>query len=153
MPSVNGKRPIFVVEDSDDDFELLQQLFSSAKVAAPLERAVSGNAAITHFSGVTTPEAAPALVLTDLTMPDGDGFEFLTWAHAQPSFRDTLLVILSSTRRGADIDRAYSLGAHFFLSKFPTSPMLAALCLAAEKKELELRARLASFHGEPALSR
>ena len=148
---MNGKRPIYVIEDSDDDFELLQRLLTSAKIDAVLERAVSGNAAIERFSRVPI-EMPPSLVLTDLTMPDGDGFEFLAWAHSQPSFKDTVLVVLSSTRKGADIDRAYALGAHFFLSKFPTPAMLAALCAAAEKKDLEVRSRLAPLQREPALS-
>ena len=142
--TMNALRPIYILEDSDDDYELLQRLLVSANVNAPLERAVSGTAAIQRLIGVVL-EAAPSLVFTDLTMPDGDGFEFLSWARVQPAFQDTLIVVLSSTRRCADIDRAYSLGAHFFLSKFPSAAMLAALCASAEKRELALQARIAAF--------
>ena len=81
-------------------------------------------------------------------MPDGDGFEFLAWARPQAALRETLLVVLSSTRRGADIDRAYSLGAHFFLSKFPTPEMVARLSVAAERRDVALHARIASFRRE-----
>lgn len=145
---MNEKRPILIIEDSDDDFDLLQRMFATAQIAAKLERAVSGNSAMQRFTGAQA-ATPPALVLTDLSMPDGDGFEFLAWAKAQVAFQDTLLVVLSSTRRGADIDRAYALGAHFFLSKFPAAPMLAALCASAEKRELALQARIAPFRGEP----
>jgi CheY-like chemotaxis protein len=144
---MNSRRPILLIEDSDDDYVLFQHLLASAKVEAPLERSVSANRAIERYASVAI-ETAPSLVFTDLTMPDGDGFEFLTWARAQAALRDTLLVVLSSTRRGADIDKAYGLGAHFFLSKFPNAPMLAQLCAAAEKKDLALQTRLAGLKGE-----
>lgn len=147
---MSGKRPILVIEDNDDDYELVSHLIAGAKIATRLERVTSGNQAIQRYSNVLA-ETAPSLVLTDLSMPDGDGFEFLGWAKAQPAFRDTVLVVLSSTRRGADIDRAYGLGAHFFLSKFPTAQMLGALCAAAEKKDLALQARIEPFRREPAL--
>lgn len=141
------QRPIFVLEDSDDDYDLLLRLLRSAQVASPVEREVSGQRGIQRLLGAR-PETAPSLVLTDLTMPDGDGFEFLAWAKAQASFQDTLLVVLSSTRRGADIDRAYGLGAHFFLSKFPTAAMLGALCASAGKRDLALQARIAGLRQE-----
>lgn len=144
---MSPRRPILVIEDSDDDYELLLRLLRSAKVDAGVERAVSGNRAIERYA-LTIPEQVPSLVLTDLSMPDGDGFEFLAWARGQAAFRDTLLVVLSATRRGVDIDRAYTLGAHFFLSKFPTAKMLEALCAAAEKRELAVQARLADLRRE-----
>lgn len=147
---MTGKRPILIIEDSDDDFALLQRLLMQANVLAPLAREVSGNRAIQRYFE-TDLLTAPSLVLTDLTMPDGDGFEFLTWARLQPAFQDSLLVVLSGTRRGADIDRAYGLGAHFFLSKFPTAAMLGGLCAAAEKRELALQARIASLGRPPAV--
>ena len=149
---MNDKRPILVVEDNDDDYELLLRLFSGAKITTPVERAASGNQAIQRYLQTPT-MVAPSLVFTDLSMPDGDGFEFLSWAKAQTAFRETLLVVLSSTRHGADIDRAYALGAHFFLSKFPTAPMLGALCAAAEKKDVALQARLETFRRASAAPR
>lgn len=148
---MDTRRPIFVLEDSDDDYDLLLRLLRSAQVAAPIERAVSGQRGIQRLLGATA-ETAPSLVLTDLAMPDGDGFEFLTWAKSQTAFQETLMVVLSSTRRGADIDRAYGLGAHFFLSKFPTAPMLAALCASAGKRDLALQARIASLRQENTLA-
>lgn len=146
---MNDKRPILVVEDSDDDYELLVHLLAKAKITSPVERAVSGNEAIRQYLQTPT-KTPPALVFTDLSMPDGDGFEFLSWAKTQAAFRETLLVVLSATRHGADIDRAYGLGAHFFLSKFPTVQMLGALCAAAEKKELAIQSRLEAFRRESA---
>lgn len=141
------RRPLLVIEDSDEDFELFQRLLTAAKVSVPVERAVSANAATARYLASTV-EAAPSLVFTDLSMPDGDGFEFIAWARKHEAFSDTLLVVLSATRRGADIDKAYGLGAHFFLSKFPAPALLSGLCSAAEKKELELKARLAGFRAE-----
>ena len=145
------RRPVFVIEDSDEDFDLLQRVLAKAAVPASVDRACSGNQAIATLAAAA-PGRVPALILTDLAMPDGDGFEFLAWAGRQQPLRETLLVVLSSTRRGADIDRAYGLGAHFFLSKFPAPAMLARLCAAAERRDVALGARLDPFRGEARLA-
>lgn len=149
VQATTERRPILVIEDSDDDHFLLTRLLTQAGISGPLEREVSGNAAIGRYL-VAPPERAPMLVFTDLSMPDGDGFEFLSWAKGHVAFKDTLLVVLSSTRRGADIDKAYALGAHFFLSKFPSAEMLARLCAAAAKRDVAVQTRLAGWTREPA---
>jgi len=144
---MNVRRPIFIVEDSDNDFELLQRLLAGSVGPVAIERAVSGNAAIERLAKASL-EDAPSLMLTDLSMPDGDGFDLLAWVKRQPAMVETVLVVLSATRRGADIDRAYALGAHFFLSKFPTVEMIGRLCAAAERRDLALQARIAALSAE-----
>lgn len=127
-------RPILVVDDSQDDIDLLSHLLRAARVGAPHEAVHSGNAAI-RWLGACEPSRLPNLVLVDLTMPDGDGFELLAWMQPQAQLKDTMRVVLSSTRRSSDIDRCYALGANFFVSKFPSPAVLAALVNSAEKRD------------------
>jgi CheY-like chemotaxis protein len=105
-------------------------------VLHPLEFTVSGDQAMKRLleSGEG---GAPMLIMTDLNMPDGDGFALLSWVRAQPWLNATMLIVLSSTRRGADIDKCYALGADFFLSKFPSPAVLAAMCVSAAKRSAE----------------
>jgi two-component system, response regulator len=141
---MNSTRSILLVEDSADDCELMRDLFKAAKIDLPLQIAVSGEQAM-QLLGQVNEDGAPALVFTDLNMPDGDGFSLLTWVRAQPWHKSTVVVVLSSTRRGGDIDRAYALGADFFLSKFPSPAILAALCTTAEKRSAEAVSQLAGI--------
>jgi CheY-like chemotaxis protein len=141
---MNATRSILVVEDSADDCELMRDLFKAAKVMLPVEVARSGEEAM-KLLGEVHDERAPALIFTDLNMPDGDGFSLLTWVRTQSWQKSTVVVVLSSTRRGSDIDRAYALGADFFLSKFPSPAILAALCTTAEKRSAEAAGQLAAL--------
>jgi CheY-like chemotaxis protein len=141
---MNPTRSILIVEDSADDRELMRALFKAAKLSLPIDIAVSGEDAMKVLA--TVPEdGAPSLIFTDLNMPEGDGFSLLSWIQAQPWRKSSVVVVLSSTRRGSDIDRAYALGADFFLSKFPSPAILAALCTSAEKRSAEAAGHLAAL--------
>lgn len=59
----------------------------------------------------------PAVFMLDLRMPKVDGFQVLEWLHTRPHLRDMLVVVLSHYGETHDINRAYILGAHTFLTK------------------------------------
>jgi DNA-binding NarL/FixJ family response regulator len=46
-----------------------------------------------------------------------DGFEFLRWLRLHPGLEKIRVVVLSSSERVRDIDRAYKLGANSYLIK------------------------------------
>jgi CheY-like chemotaxis protein len=63
-------------------------------------------------------------------MPKLDGFEVLKWIRAQPGIRGIAVVVLTSSDRLRDVNRAYALGANSFLVKpndFANSVELARL--------------------------
>lgn len=59
----------------------------------------------------------PFLVLLDLNLPRISGLEVLQWIRQQPELRALRVVMLTSSREGPDIERAYALGADGYLVK------------------------------------
>ena len=62
-------------------------------------------------------EPVLAILFLDLKLPDLSGFEILARIKGEPILAQTLRIVLSQTEDLDNIRRAYSLGAHSFLSK------------------------------------
>jgi DNA-binding response OmpR family regulator len=77
------------------------------------------------------------LVLLDLNMPRLDGFEVLEWVRKQPGFNSLQMVIFSSSDETKDMNRAYSLGANWYLIKPHSMEELTALVVRFKKFWLE----------------
>lgn len=118
-----GNAPsILVVDDSSDDFLLLKRAFSKAGVVNPLNWVRSGGEAIKYLNGTGAYSdrlafPIPSVILLDLNMPDGDGFEVLTWIRNKYPSGGLLVVVLTRVEEIRKINRAYSLGANSFLTK------------------------------------
>jgi DNA-binding NarL/FixJ family response regulator len=59
----------------------------------------------------------PGLLLLDLKMPNKNGFEVMEWIRSQPALRHLKIVVLTTSDRVFDVQRAYQLGASSFLVK------------------------------------
>ena len=57
------------------------------------------------------------LILTDLNMPELDGFAFIEQARKLASAERTPIVVMTSREAESDIERAFGLGAASFLNK------------------------------------
>lgn len=57
------------------------------------------------------------LILTDLNMPEVDGFAFIEQARKLASAETTPIVVMTSREAESDIERAFKLGAASFLNK------------------------------------
>jgi chemotaxis family two-component system response regulator Rcp1 len=57
------------------------------------------------------------LVVSDLSMPGMDGFEFLTELRKNPALKTMPVVVMSSSRSPRDVLRCYRLGANSFITK------------------------------------
>ena len=118
-----GSAPcILIVDDSSDDFLLLKRAFSKAGVVNPLYWVRSGGEAIQYLNGngaYSDRDAypIPSVILLDLNMPDGDGFDVLTWIRNKYPNGGLLVVVLTRVEEIRKINRAYSLGANSFLTK------------------------------------
>jgi len=110
---------ILVVEDDPDDRDLLARAFRKAGVTMPLRFAVDGDEAVAYLEGAAgnQPNACPAVILLDLKLPRRSGFEVLEWIKGQSVLRRVPVIILTSSREGIDLRRAYDLGANSYLVK------------------------------------
>jgi DNA-binding response OmpR family regulator len=84
-----------------------------------------------------TAHPLPQLVLLDLNMPRLNGFDVLEWVRQQPRFSSLQLVIFSGSDEAKDINRAYGLGANWYLVKPHSMDELTALVERFKKFWLE----------------
>ena len=73
----------------------------------------------------------PDVIVTDLAMPDGDGWEFMRWLSADPRTKHIPVVMLTACATEAVRQRARNEGCAAFFFK-PCSPDV----LAAELRKL-----------------
>lgn len=57
------------------------------------------------------------LIVTDLNMPEVDGFELIDRARKLPSASRTPIVVMTSRDAEADVERAFTSGATSFVNK------------------------------------
>jgi CheY-like chemotaxis protein len=113
---------ILLVEDNEDDILFVRRAFRQAKLSNPLHVVEDGDSAVAYLAGegeyadrATHP--LPTLILLDLKLPRRSGLEVLQWLRAQPGIGRIPVVMLTSSRQSADVNRAYDLGANGYLSK------------------------------------
>jgi CheY-like chemotaxis protein len=128
--------PILLVEDNEDDVFFMKRALQGAQIENPLQVAEDGQEAIDYLEGTGKYEdreqfPLPLMVLLDLKMPRRNGLEVLEWIRSQPQFKTMVVVVLTTSREGSDLERAYQLGANSFLLKPSNvktlSQMMAAL--------------------------
>lgn len=116
-------RTILLVEDDPGDSQLIRRAFAKANIAADLFRAKDGDDAVAYLDGQGKYEdriahPLPSLILLDIKLPRRSGFEVLSWLRRDTRpLRRLPVVMLTSSRHSADINRAYELGANAYSVK------------------------------------
>jgi CheY-like chemotaxis protein len=123
---------ILVVEDSPDDLLLIRRAFQKGQIANPLFVVSDGDDAISYLGGENqyadrARYPMPSLVLLDLRLPRKNGFDVLRWIRAQGELAHLPVIVLTNSHAGADVDRAYDLGASGYLVKPVSSESLLQL--------------------------
>src|SRR5205823_324994 len=59
----------------------------------------------------------PTVVMLDVNMPRVNGHEVLRWVRQQPSLRQLVVVMFTTSDEPADVEEAYCEGANSFLVK------------------------------------
>jgi CheY-like chemotaxis protein len=123
---------LLVVEDDADQRLFIQKAFQSLETTYQVHAVSSGNEAIAYLKGEgefrdRTKFQFPAYIITDLGMPNGDGFEILDFLKKNPALSVIPVVMLSSSDDPDDIRHAYLLGASSYLAKPPGQEALRAL--------------------------
>jgi CheY-like chemotaxis protein len=110
---------LLLVDDSDSDVRLTQELLKESKVRNTIHRVEDGVEAMAFlrkegkYRGVPTPD----LVLLDLNMPRKDGRAVLQEIKEDPALRRIPVVVLTTSREETDILKAYNLYANCYVQK------------------------------------
>ena len=70
-----------------------------------------------HRRGKFHDAPRPDLILLDINMPGGTGFEVLNWIREQPSVVRPRVIVLTTAENLREVNEAYRLGAASFLMK------------------------------------
>lgn len=113
---------ILAVDDSPDDQALMTRAFRLNGVTCHISWASGGNEAIAYLNGDgqfadRTRFPYPTFIMTDLKMPDGDGFSILQHLKSKPEWAVIPTVVFSGSADLDDIKRSYMLGAGSYLVK------------------------------------
>ncbi|HKS09557.1 MAG TPA: ATP-binding protein [Pyrinomonadaceae bacterium] len=101
---------VLVVDDSEDTSEMLRHLLEMG--GATVTAVTSGFQAL-----VVAREKQFDVVLSDISMPGMDGFEFLSKLHALPGYHDLPAIALTGFGRPEDVQRAHREGFYAHLTK------------------------------------
>ena len=115
-------RPVFYVEDDENDVFLMQHAFKQCGIPNPLLIATDGQEAIDRLaqweqSGGATKHDLPCLIFLDLNMPRKSGHDVLRWIRNSQIIRNTVVIMLTSYSHDQDVQKAYSLGANAYVVK------------------------------------
>jgi CheY-like chemotaxis protein len=113
---------ILLADDDEDDRMLTADALNISGFSNELRSVRDGEELMDYLChrGKHAPPATPprpGLILLDLNMPRKDGLEALREMKDDPALRCIPVVILTTSRTEADIERAYNLGANSFIVK------------------------------------
>ncbi len=114
---------VLLVEDDLNDIFLVKRAFKVAHIHNPLQVVTDGVEAIQYLGGEgkyadRQAYPLPKLIVMDIQMPRGTGFEVLEWVKRDGRpLRRIPIVIVSSSDNPSDINRAYELGANAYMVK------------------------------------
>lgn len=113
--------PILILEDSPEDFEVLERAFKKVQFSAPLIHCANANEGLDYLERAvkssTLTVATPSLIILDLNMPGIDGFSFLKKIRENERFRSIPVIVLSTSHSEEDVKKSYGLGANSYVPK------------------------------------
>ena len=111
-------RPILVVEDSDEDFETVQDAARQSGMQNPVLRARSGDECLQLLqmwrTGMRSSDMLPLLVLLDLNTPCSDSRDVLGEVRRDELLGSLPVVVLSASASPRDLQFCYANGANAY---------------------------------------
>ncbi len=111
--------PILLVEDNPDDVLVTQRAWKVGKFQNELLVVEDGEKALQFLNkeGEYNGASRPILVLLDLKMPRVDGFEVLRQAKQDANLKSIPIIVLTTSERENDVEKAFKLGCNAYLVK------------------------------------
>lgn len=110
---------ILLAEDSPTDALLAREAFDYSRIANTLHIVSDGVEALAFLrrEGIHKDAPRPGLILLDLNMPRMDGREVLAAIKNDESLKSIPVVVLTTSKSEADVQRAYGLHANCYVTK------------------------------------
>lgn len=105
---------IVLVDDDSDDRDLFKEALSFIHPLAQVETRCDGEELM---DGLATMSIVPDVIFLDLNMPRKNGKECLIELRASTEFRETPIVIYTTSLNPVDIHETYVHGATYFMRK------------------------------------
>ena len=121
-------RMLLLVDDDDDFLAIAERAIKREALDGSVCIARSGSAALAELG--LSPGAVPGLsprfvaLFVDLNMPGVDGWDVIRRVRADAGLHHLPIVVVSSSSRADDVNRAYAYGASSYIVKRfdPTGP-------------------------------
>jgi two-component system, OmpR family, response regulator len=124
-----GETVVLIVEDDPDQLALADLRVSMAGYKVRVANSVNG------FLQAIVDEGAPDLLLLDVMLPDGDGFDVLARMRRHPALGSLPIVMLTAKNEAADIGRGLVMGADGYVTKPYTKNLIIDVIRRALKHE------------------
>jgi CheY-like chemotaxis protein len=113
------ERPILLVDDNPDDIMIAKRAFSKSQIHNKIYVTHDGEEDIQFLrkEGKYKDVPSTGLIILDLNMPKVDGFEVLETIKGDEKLKSIPVIVLTSSSRPEDIERAYKLGCNSFIVK------------------------------------
>ena len=115
---------ILVVEDNPDHVGLIEAIISSGLEGARVQVALRGQGARRHLRGEWSAyeddgrnNPVPDLIVLDLSLPDGSGFDVLRWIARRERLKDIPVIVFTASTDPEPARLAEEYGVRRFLQK------------------------------------
>jgi CheY-like chemotaxis protein len=114
-----GEFQILLIDDRPSEAKLFEHALEQTKTRAKLYWVATAEEGLEYLKheGRFAGAGRVRLVVSDLSMPGMDGFEFLAETRKDQALAATPVVIMSSSRSPRDVLRCYQLGANSYIAK------------------------------------
>lgn len=143
MPLTTRPVTILVADDDPDDRQLTQEAFSESKLANDLRFVEDGVEVFDYLNRIgkfADPASSPwpSILLLDLNMPRMDGREVLVELKKNPRYAGIRVIVMTTSKSEADINKAYLLNAASYITKPVTFDSLVNVVTMLGKYWLEI---------------
>lgn len=111
--------PFLMAEHSPDDILITRRAWVKGQIKNKLYIVNNGEQALDFLNkrGEYSDAPTPSLLLLDLKMPKMDGFEVLEAMKGDADLKSIPVIVLTTSNRREDVERAYSLGCNSYIVK------------------------------------
>lgn len=113
---------ILLLENNDDDFVVAGCEIEKLKITNPIHRVNSAKQMLEYLDGVGKYAdrdlyPSPAVIIVDMSSPDGDGLSAQAIVRSNVKHRDIPLIVIGQRERIHSLRTAVALGANGYLIK------------------------------------